>query len=155
MKGRKSGAIFCHLCHIMQQERGVQGKTLCNHQPQFYAVGRSENLGENGRGRGWRGQIAIQGLSREKELLLFLPKFWVELPPCPPPGSAGPYHTWPAPKVSKWVQNSTEKRCIASYLFSLIIFIFPLLLLEVIKITLVKCKVPTRIPTYFHQIAQN
>ena len=85
MKGRKSGAIFCHLCHIMQQERGVQGKTLCNHQPQFYAVGRSENLGGNGRGRGWRGQIAIQGLSREKELLLFLPKFWEEFPPCPSP----------------------------------------------------------------------
>jgi hypothetical protein len=32
----------------MQQERGVQGKTLCNHQPQFYAVGRSENLGGRG-----------------------------------------------------------------------------------------------------------
>ena len=45
MKGRKSGAIFCHLCHIMQQERGVQGKTLCNHQPKLYTVGRSTNLG--------------------------------------------------------------------------------------------------------------
>ena len=27
-----------------------------------------------------------------------------------PTGSVGPYHTWPAPKVSKWVQNSTEKK---------------------------------------------
>ena len=69
-----------------------------------------------------------------------VPKFWVAIASLHnPSGSTGPYHTWPAPKeVSKWVQNSTEKRCIASYLFSLIIFIFHLLLLQAIKITLVK-----------------
>ena len=66
MKGRKSGAIFCHLCHIMQQERGVQGKTLCNHQPKLYAVGRSTNLWEL-----MVGSSSDRGPFKEEEQSLF------------------------------------------------------------------------------------